>query len=418
MSKCHLVLGGSTNSRGNRPLPPGAVSAQTVAVSGPREVTEFIYKDGRTETKNLLSWVGGQSGLLWAGGPWPESIQKEIDFSRADVHGSYGHRAEHDLADALGAALDGVFSSDAISCRFGLNGRDALDAAARVARAVTGRALIATEGSYHGAGESFIHPPFPQGIPLGYRDHVAYFKWGDVAEMRRLAKYCAAIVVDAPALDDEEVRPFLQEIRRACDEGGAVFVLDEVVSGFRFSLQGAAGYYGVKPDICTYGKALSATGGVSAIVGRRDMVDYLDGRTFFSLTFGGDPSRCAVAAATVRWLSENRDPVYGFLDFSLDRLGSAWTPDTPLESPGHLRRIGQALQNGMNTIFSETATPCVVKGQPERSAMVWDTNENWLSFCSKAIGAGVVLHRPQFPTLAHTMADVEKTLEVVREVLK
>src|SRR3990167_1254091 len=293
-----LVINASTNSRANRPLPPGVVSAVTTAVNGAKEIVIFTRADGRKESTGLLSWVGGQAGLLW-GGPNGENLPHEIYAVASRVtldghgtHGSYGHTAERKLTNALGAALDGVFSSSDISCRFGLNGRDALDAAARVARAVTGRDYIATEGAYHGAGESFIHPPYPQGIPEVYKDAVLHFAWGDVATMREWAKTSAAIVVDAPALPDEEVRSFLQEIRKACYEFGAVFILDEVVTGFRLGLQGAAGYYGVKPDICTYGKAMSATGCVSAIVGRRDMVDYLDGRAFFSLTFGGMPGPC------------------------------------------------------------------------------------------------------------------------------
>jgi len=398
------VINASTNSRANRPLPPGAVRAETQSVDGAYEVVKFYYKDGSAETKRLLSWVGGQAGLLW-GGPSATSLPPEIYgvakthlVGAHSTHGSYGHKAERHLAEALGRALDGVFSSPDISCRFMLNGRDALDAAARVARACTNRVLIATDGSYHGAGEAFIHPPYPLGIPFNYQDVIRHFAWGDVEAMRRCAKYCAAIVVDAPALDDDEVRSFLIEIRNACTEFGSVFILDEVVTGFRMGLQGAAGYYGVNPDIATYGKAMSAIGGVSAIVGRRDMVDYLDGRAFFSLTFGGHPGLCAVAAETVNWLNSNKAQVYGV--------------------SGHLRHIGVALQHGLNVIFAETATPCVVKGQPERSVMVWDTNENWLDFCSQMIGRGAVVHRPQFSNLAHTLNDVEVTLAAARECLR
>ncbi len=393
-----LVGRASTNSRANRPLPPGAIWAETKSVNGVREVVEFVYPDGGRETKTLLSWVGGQAGLLW-GGPSAESLPPEIYGAACarligshSTHGSYGHRAEQALADALGRALDGVFSLPDISCRFGLNGRDALDAAARVARAVTGRKYIATEGSYHGAGESFIHPPYPQGIPEVYKEAVLHFKWGDVETMREWAKTSAAICIDAPALPDEEVRSFLLEIRRACNEFGAVFILDEVVTGFRLGLQGAAGYYGVKPDIATYGKAMSATGGVSAIVGRRDMVDMLDGRAFFSLTFGGMPGPCAVAAETVNWLDRNQAHVYG--------------------KAGHLKTIGRALQDGLNAMGINTV------GQPERSVMKFETDSAWLSFCSRMIERGVMVHRPQFSTLAHTRADVETTLAAARESLR
>lgn len=385
-----LAGGASTQSRGRRPLPPGAVSAQTLSVQGARERVEFDYSN-REHTTTLLSWVGGQSGLL-LGGPSPDMpppIWSAIQRQSVDTHGSYGHAAEHALADALGDALDGLFSSTSLSCRFGLNGKDALDAAARVARAATGRVIIATDGAYHGAGEAFIHPPYPKGIPIDYETVIRHFTWGDVAGMRRCAKYAAAVCVDAPALPDNEVGPFLNEIRKACDEYGTVFILDEVVSGFRFALGGAAEYYGVKPDIACYGKAMSATGCVSAIVGRSELVDLLDGTTFHSLTFGGYPAGCAVAEETIRWLKEHRAEVYG-----------------------HLRRIGQALKDGFNSL----GLTCI--GQPERSVLKFKSDADWLAFCSRMIEKGVMVHRPQFPTLAHTMADVEETLAAARGCLR
>ena len=168
-----LAGNASTNSRGKRPLPPGALSAQTLSGVGARELTEFAYADGRRERRTLLSWVIGQHGCLWGHGPLPY----ELENVARQWPGSYGHAAEFELADALGAALDGVFTSPDLACRFGLSGRDALDAAARVARAATGRAPIAAEYSYHGCGEAFVHPPYPDGIPQGYRDLSQTFAW-------------------------------------------------------------------------------------------------------------------------------------------------------------------------------------------------------------------------------------------------
>jgi len=403
----NLVANASTQSRAHRPLPPGYVRAETQSVNGVREIVRFFDNTGKSEYKTLLSWVGGQAGLLW-GGPTSESLPPEIygAISTALVgarstHGSYGHTAEHALTDALGHALDGVFTTGDVSCRFGLSGRDALDAAVRVARAATGRTLIASDGSYHGAGEALIHPPFPEGVPYDYQGVIRFFRWGDVEAMRRAVKFAAAMVVDVPALPDSEIAPFLAECRRACDNYGAVFILDEVVTGFRLGLQGASGYYHVKPDIACYGKAMSATGGVSAVVGNTSLLKLLDGVTFFSQTFGGMPGPCFVAAHTVNWLNKNKSYVYG-------------TPG----QVGYLRGIGEALQDGMDKIFNAANVSCHVNGQPERSVMVWNTNDEWLEFCSKAIAYGVVLHRPQFPTLAHSIDDVNITLAAIEECLR
>ena len=126
-----LVGGASTQSRARRPLPPGAVSAVTLGVIGVIEGVAFTYPDGRSEVKELLSWVGGQSGLLW-GSPLRrghidipvEILQSIKEDLPTEVHGSYGHRAEHALADALGDVYAGLLSSDDMAVRFFQNGGD------------------------------------------------------------------------------------------------------------------------------------------------------------------------------------------------------------------------------------------------------------------------------------------------------
>jgi hypothetical protein len=96
---------------------------------------------------------------------------------------------------------------------------------------------------------------------------------------------------------------------------------------------------------------------------------------------------CGIAAETVRWLREHAGEVYG--------------------AAGHLHTIGQALKDGL----IERGVPVV--GQPERSALNFANDADWLAFCSAVIDQGVMLHRPQFPTLAHTIGDVEDTLTAV-----
>ena len=383
-----LAGGASTNSRGKRPLPHGALSARTLATDGAVEAVEFTMADGKADLRRLLSWVGGQAGLLW-GGPGrnlPPELQQAVGYRSHDVHGSYGHRGEWALADALGRALDGVFTSDSLACRFFGDGGVALAAAARLARHATGRHVVASSG-YHGAAAEWAHRPNVAGVPVEHIDAHIQFRWGDYQRTWTLARECAAICVEVPAVPDDEALAFLAYCRQACDEGGAVFILDEVVTGFRLGLQGAAGYYGVKPDIACYGKAMCAIGGVSAVVGRADLVEPIGGDVFYSTTFGGNPGPCAVAAATVDYLREHP------------------------EAFEHLAWIGCELQAGYNAL----GIPCV--GQPQRSVFGFDSDAQWLDFCSRMIARGVMVHRPNFPTLAHSLADVRVTLEAAQAVL-
>jgi glutamate-1-semialdehyde aminotransferase len=386
-----LAGGASTNSRGLRPLPPGATAAVTEWSAGAREMVRFTTPDGQYR-RECLSWVIGQSGLLWGslGGPYEMRVTPPRDILRAlelfpESSGAYGHGAEHALADALGAALDGVFAGD-LACRFYQDGGTPLAAAARLARYATWRVPVASFG-YHGAAAEWAHAPATAGILEADVDNHYRFEWGDVTRVAQLAAVCAAICVEVPPVPDDEARAFLDACRQACDDGGAVFILDEVVTGFRLGLQGAAGRYGVKPDIACYGKSMSATGCVSALVGRRDLVEPIGGDVFLSTTFGGSPGPCAVAAATVRYLTAHADEVYE-----------------------HIALIGSELQAG----FRVLGLDCI--GQNERSVLKFETDAAWLRFCGEMIARGVIVHRPQFPTLVHTLADVRHTLEVAADV--
>ena len=392
-----LAGGASTNSRAHRPLPPGAVSARTLETRGITERVEFVYEDGRISQQDLLTWVVGQHGCLWGSNllqrdRWTPHMPHPIAVAATglpDMPGSYGHAAEYALANELGQALAGVFPSDDLACRFYQSGGEALAAAARLARHKTNRLYVASSG-YHGAGAEWSHLPNISGIPTPVYSLHSRLEWGDTEQLRKLAHKAACICVEVPALDDDAaIAAFLRECRLACDRGGAVFILDEVVTGLRLGLTGAAGRYGVKPDIACYGKSLSATGCVSAIVGLRELVEPIGQKDgpFFSTTFGGSPGPCAVAAATVHWLREHP------------------------EAFAHIAHIGALLKDGYNAL----GVPCV--GQPGRSVFAFDTDREWLAFCSDMISRNVMVHRPNFPVLVHTEQHVTDTLAAAKEAI-
>lgn len=392
-----LAGGASTQSRARRPLPAGAVSAVTIETFGARETVDFRMADGTTQSKTLLSWVIGQSGCLWGGGPLPDIIEKERGWAKDFLSGAYGHQAEHDLAAALSPIYEPLLGGD-LSVRFFQNAGDACSAAARVARAHTKRQTIASYG-YHGAHLDYAHEPKNVGVP----DFISFthkrFEWGDVFRIKELALTVAAIVVEVPPVDDDNAREFLSEIRAACDWCGAVMVLDDTVLGFRLALGGSCEYYGVRPDIVILGKAMSATGCVSAVLGKRGMVGRLATDVFYSTTFGGAPGPCAIAAATANWLREHKVEAYGYSSLMLGMSEYR---------VGHLRHIGKALKDGLNSLGY------TVIGQPERSVAIFDSEDERRAWCSRMIEQGIIVDRPFFPTLAHTMDDVTKTLEAAK----
>src|SRR3989304_5269363 len=290
----------STQSRGPRPLPAGSVRGMTIAARGVTETVRFDFGDGHHERRELLSWVGGQAGLLF--GASPDLSQLPFDaLHLRETHGSYGHAAEYEVVGVLGEVFDGYLTSSDMACRFFQSGGEACAAAVRVARAATGWDEIATEG-YHGAGLEFVHLPAvlgsasPMTLPIQ-----RLFKFGDVVSMSSSANGAACIMVEIPAWDDENaIVSFLQACRTEADRQGIPLIIDDVVCGFRLALAGSCERYGVRADMVVLGKAMSATGCGSALVGRADLVGRLGSDVFYSTTFGGAPGPCSVAAATVR----------------------------------------------------------------------------------------------------------------------
>jgi glutamate-1-semialdehyde 2,1-aminomutase len=117
----------------------------------------------------------------------------------------------------------------------------------------------------------------------------------------------AAVLVDPTSSNTGSVTPepgYLEGLRRLCDENGALLIFDEVVSGLRLGLAGAAGRFGVTPDLATYGKAIGSGFAVSAVAGRGDVLDLVTQGAIHSGTFNGNPLSMAAVIATVDVLSQ------------------------------------------------------------------------------------------------------------------
>jgi glutamate-1-semialdehyde aminotransferase len=377
-----------------------------------RERVRFYRADGSTWDKELLSWVVGQAGLLWAAGPYPQDIEDWISDSLG-CHGSYGHFYEHALADALVELYAPHMSTKDLGVRFFANGSDACAAVVRACRAATGKEWIISYG-YHGSGAEFDHPPQNSGSLSIHYDRLIPIQWGNIKRVRVSIGASACIIVEVPPIEDILSHSFLLACRDLCSISGVPLVIDDVVLGHRIALGGSAEYYGVKPDIVILGKAMSAIGGISAIIGDRKILGLLEDQAFYSTTFGGNPQACAVALATLRWLTEHRAEVYGVCNHPhIFESSSVWERHQADEPIGHLRRIGRALMDGLNAL----GIPVV--GQPERSVLQvpserFPDETARRAWCSRMIEKGVMCDRPFFTTLAHTLDDVEKTLEAAR----
>lgn len=186
--------------------------------------------------------------------------------------------------------------------RFVKNGSDATTAAARLARAFTGKDLILSCG-YHGMHDWSIGGSENNlGVPKAVQDLLKIFPYNNVPALEDLLeKYrgqVAAIVME-PVRTEEPTTGYLQRVRALADQYGVLLIFDEVVTGFRMAMGGAQEYYKVTPDLAALGKGMANGMPLSAVVGRKDVMQLIDEGVFVSLTFGGETLSLAAGLATI-----------------------------------------------------------------------------------------------------------------------
>ncbi len=220
--------------------------------------------------------------------------------------------------EAAELLIDLIDSVDMV--KFTKNGSTSVSAAVKLARAYTGREIVArcAEHPFFSYDDWFIgSTPLTRGIPASSIEQTKLFHYDDAASLRAvLEQYrgqVACVVLEA-ASTAHPGEGFLREVQALCKAHGAVMILDEMITGFRWHLGGAQHYYGIAPDLCTFGKAMANGFSVSCVAGRREIMELgsieFPGRerTFLlSTTHGAEMCGMGAFVATVRYLE--REPV-------------------------------------------------------------------------------------------------------------
>ena len=174
--------------------------------------------------------------------------------------------------------------------RFGKNSSDVTAAAVRVARACTEREKVVCCG-YHGWQDWYIGSTIRhRGVPEAVRRLTLTFPYNDIGALSKLFEENRgeiACVIMEPVNFDPPGPGFLQQVHDVCHAHGALLIFDEVVTGFRYAGGGAQEYFGVKPDLACFGKAMANGFPLSAIVGRAEVMRLFE-EVFFSGTHGGE----------------------------------------------------------------------------------------------------------------------------------
>lgn len=200
--------------------------------------------------------------------------------------------------------------------KFAKNGSTVTSAATKLARAYTGKKYIARckEHSFFSYDDWFIGDTVMNaGIPQEIQDLTLQFSFNDVQSVKDLfEKYknqIAALIME-PCDTQEPINNFLQEVRELCTKYGVVYILDEMITGFRWDLQGACKYYGVKPDLVTFGKGMANGFSVAALGGKREIMELgglIPGRErvfLISTTHGAEMSSLGALVETINVYKE------------------------------------------------------------------------------------------------------------------
>ena len=254
--------------------------------------------------------------------PVVEAVRREL------AHGcNFGRPApiEVECAEAFLACVP-----QADMCKFSKDGSTATTAAIKLARAHTGRDRIALCGDhpFFSIHDWFIGTTaIDRGIPDAVKGLTSTFRYNDLASLRALFERhpneIAAVILE-PAKYDEPQDGFLHAARDLAHAHGALFILDEMITGFRWAAGGAQSVYDITPDLSTFGKALANGFSVSALAGRRELMELAGLRTqeervfLMSTTHGAETHALAAAIATMRIYAQ--EPVVETLRARGERL--------------------------------------------------------------------------------------------------
>jgi glutamate-1-semialdehyde 2,1-aminomutase len=291
---------------------------------------------------------------------------------------------------------------------FGKNGSDVTTYACRVARAQTGRnKVIMVEGCYHGIGAWCTS--FTTGITPEEQVNMLKFEYNDLDGFKKLIeenKDEIAGVILTPfrheAFHDSEMpnEGFLEAVRKACDDIGAVFIIDDVRAGFRMHMGGSLESFGIKPDLICFSKALGNGHPISACVGK-DSVKDAASQVFFTGSFFTSAVPMAAALAT------------------MDEMQAT-------DAIGVMYERGEMLKDGLYDQADTYGQQINYTGPEPIPFMTFkdaDGGDDWDKaklFCQECYDRGVFFHpfHNWFISSAHTEEDIKKTLDATDAAFK
>ena len=270
--------------------------------------------EGKRYIDYVLSW-----GPMIMGHNHPRVREAVIRQSEKGLSFGAPTELEIELADRICDIMPGMDMVRMVN-----SGTEATMSAIRLARGHTGRdTIVKFEGCYHGHSDSLLVKagsgaltlgvPSSPGVPAPLADLTLTLTYNDPEGVRaafaEFGDRIACVIVEPVAGNMNCIPPapgFLETLREVCTASGAVLILDEVMTGFRFGLQGAQGFYGVEADLTTLGKVIGGGMPVGAFGGKREIMEQIAplGPVYQAGTLSGNPIAMAAGLATLDIISE------------------------------------------------------------------------------------------------------------------
>lgn len=377
--------------------------------------------DGKQYIDYVLSW-----GPMIAGHAHPNVLAAVADKMQYGLSFGAPTAIEIELAETLCRIMPNMDMVRMVS-----SGTEATMSAIRLARGYTGRdKIVKFEGCYHGHSDSLLVKagsgaltmgvPSSPGVPKALADHTITLNYNDIAGVEacfaEIGEQIAGVIVEPVAGNMNCIPPipgFLEAIRTQCDNYGAVFIIDEVMTGFRLGLTGAQGYYGIEADITTLGKVIGGGMPVGAFGGKREIMEKIapSGPVYQAGTLSGNPVAMAAGLATLALIQA--DGFYESLFAKTEQLvagimAAAKKAGVPL-SENHVGSM-------WGLFFTEEA-----KVTNYQQVMSGDT-ERFNRFFHGMLEEGVYLapacYEASFLSSAHTEQDIAQTIAAAERVFQ
>ena len=409
---------------------PGGVNSPVRAFGSVGMNPRFIVRAAGSriwdeEGREYIDYIGSWGPMI-LGHAHPAVLESVASAAKDGLSFGAATRREVEMAELICSIVPGMEMVRMVN-----SGTEAVMSAIRVARGYTGRnKIIKFSGCYHGhtdamlvkAGSGLMTQGIPGsiGVPAGCTADTLTAKYNDLESVKALFSAnpgeIAAVILEPVGANMGVVLPregFLSGLRRLCDQEGSILIFDEVITGFRLALGGAQEYYGVQPDLTTFGKIIGGGMPVGAYGGKREIMSQVSpvGPVYQAGTLSGNPVAMAAGLAQLRLLKED-DGLYQRLNRTGDRFFAEL--DRILNDAGVPHRLNHI--GSLGCVFFNDGSPV----EDYESAQLCDTTR-YTRYFKTMLGSGIYLAPSQFEamflSLAHSEEDLEATLSAVRKFI-